>query len=395
MKKRSILLAVLALLLAPADTWASCAFMPEPNGKMPWENDKTVTVADHWLVRHVREGGVTGCLAEFKSADGKDNFTAYTAYDFICALPAEEKITVRQNFACCDTGDDGDFVCGIKAVNPLAMKGRTSISVVPAKPDRRAIPDLMTRLEQIEWIGARNITDRLAEYAAVPELKADILALIPRLRTMMDSAAHSEKKAAIAQLLLRLGESNAAPADNLDLSLKILQGIHFGEWGDDEKQALALVQKHPEAGEKVVPVLVELLRRAHYKAETRDMLLRALPSYGKALQPHLTALHYILRDDLFEEESVVAAMAENDKFDWFKANHRDRSDTNEIKRYQAMRESQRKELEEKAQRSQSVMPLWQAAVCAAFPLPPGIQARRVTWDDYDRIAPVTCPVKPE
>lgn len=395
MKLSQLFLLGLALAHIPVAAQASCAFMPEPNGKMPWENDKTVTVADHWLVRHVREGSVTGCLAEFKSADGKSDFTAYTAYDFICALPADEKITVRQNFACCDTGDDGDYVCGIKTLNPLAMKGQTSIAVLPAKPDRRAIPDLMTRLEKVEWIGAKNITERLAEYATVPELKAEVMALIPRLRELMASAERNEKKAAIAQLLMRLGDKNeATPGDNLDLALKILQGINFGEFGADAQQALAIAQKHPEAGDKVVPVLVELLRRTHYKAETRTQLLQALPPFGKTLQSHLTALHYILRDDLFEESSVAAAMAENDKFDWFKANNRDRSDANEVKRYQAMRDSQRKELEEKAQRSKATLPLWQSAVCAAFPMPANIQSRRVTWDDYERIAPVTCPPKP-
>lgn len=395
MKLARLFLLGLALALIPAVAKASCAFMPEPNGKMPWENDKIVTVADHWLVRHVREGSVNGCLAEFKSADGKSDFTAYTAYDFICALPADEKITIRQNFACCDTGDDGDYVCGIKTINPLAMKGQTSIAVVPAKPDRRALPDLMTRLEKVEWIGAKNITERLAEYASVPELKAEVMALIPRLRELMASAERNEKKAAIAQLLMRLDDKNEAPpGDNLDLALKILQGINFGAFGADEQQALDIAQKHPEAGEKVVPVLVELVRRSHYKAETRTLLLHALPPFGKALQPHLTALHYILRDDLFEGPSVAVAMVENDKFDWFKANKRDRADANEVKRYQAMRDGQRKELEEKAQRSRTTMPLWQATVCAAFPLPDGIQSRRVTWDDYERIAPITCPPKP-
>lgn len=388
-----ILHAILALTLASGAAHASCAFMPDPNGKMPWENDKTVKVVDRWAVRHVNDGTVSGCLAEFQLSDGKGSFTAYTAYDFICALPADEKISVRQNFACCDTGDQGDYVCGIKTINPIAMKGQTSIAVVPAKPDRRAIPDMMTRLERVAWIGARNITDRLADYAAVPELRAEIVPLIPRLRALMASAERDEKKAAIAQLLLRLDDKNGAdPGGNLDLALKILQGAHFGDFGADEKQALALLQKHPESGEKAVPILVDLLRRTHQQAD-RGMLLQVLSSYGQALQPHLTALHYILRDDLFEEGSVESAMAEHDKFDWFKANNRDHTNADEMKRYQAMRDSHRKELEARAQRSTVVLPLWQAVVCAAFPLPTGIQSRRVTWDNYERIAPVTCPPK--
>lgn len=386
---------LLALIMGSAgQAYASCAFMPDPNGKMPWENDKIVTVSDHWAVRHVNDGIVSGCLAEFQLSGGKGSFTAYTAYDFICGLPADEKITVRQNFACCDTGEQGDYVCGIKTINPLAMKGQTSIAVVPAQPDRRAIPDMMQRLEKTEWIGAKNIAERLGDYAAVPELKAEVAALVPRLRALMASAGRDEKKAAIAQLLLRLDAGAADQAGNLDLALKILAGVNFGHFGADESQALAIVQQHPEAGEKIVPVLIDLFRRTRYQAESGTLLLQALPAFGTALQPHLVALHSILNDDLFEEASVEAAIADYDKFDYFKANNRDRNNADEVKRYQAMRESQRKDLEAKAQRSQTTMPLWQATVCAAFPLPAGIETRRVTWDAYDRIAPVTCPVKP-
>ncbi len=388
MRIRCTSLALFAALW-PVSATASCAFISD--GK----TTPSVQVLDHWSARHVNDGVVSGCLLKVRETDDGKEYLAYTTYDFICALPAEETLAVTRNYACCDTGEQGDYVCGIKPVNPLAMLRQTSVSLVPAKPDKRALPNLMDRLAAAEWIGVRNITERLAEYAADPALQAEVQALRPRLQDIMAAAKHPEKKAAIAGLLMQLGGETKA-GDDLSLTLALLSGA--GSWRDlnaEEIAALHLVKQHPEAADKIVPVLVELLRRGQHQESTKTLLLETLPAFGAALQPHLVQLYDLLDDDLFGRESVEAAMAEDAaRFDWFKANNRDRNNPDEQKRYAAEQQRQRQDLTDRFDRSKKIMPLWEKLVCAAFPAAAGT-ATRIVWDKNiwsrdGQIPPISC-----
>ena len=390
MSLRYALLVALAALL-PLQAAASCAFIRD--GK----TTPSIQVLDHWSARHVNDGKVNGCLLKVREIDDGKEYVAYTAYDFMCALGAGETLAVQRAYACCDTGEQGDYVCGIKPINPLAMLGQTNVGLMPAKPDRRAIPNLMDRLADAEWVGVRNITERLAEYAVEPTLQEDIRALRPRLRDIMDGAKNPQKKAAIAALLLQLSQNDEKQPDDLALVLTLLGGA--GQWQElttGEIAALDVAKRHPEAAEQIVPVLVELLRRGQHREPTKTLLLDTMPVFGAALQPHLLQIYALLGDDLFSRGTVDAAIAEDAlKFDWFKANNRDRNNPDEQRRYAAEQMRQREDLEARFQRSLKIMPLWEKLVCAAFPVAAGT-ATRVVWDETiwsrdGRITSVNCP----
>lgn len=364
------------LLLAafwPLPAAASCALISD--GKLT----PTIQVLEHWSARHVNDGTVSGCLLKVREMDDGKEYLAYTTYDFICALQDKETLAVQRAYACCDTGEQGDYVCGITPVNPLAMLHQTNVSLIPAKPDRRAIPNLIDRLATAEWAGVRNITERLAEYAAEPVLKDEMLALRPRLQEILAAAKHAEKKAAIAALLMQLG--GKAPSEDLALQLALLGGA--GQWREltaEETTALEAVKHHPEAATQIIPVLIELLRRGRHYETTKTQLLETLPAFGAALQPHLVQIHSLLEDDLFGRGTVEAAIAADAaKFDWYKANNRDQNNPDEQRRYAAEQHRQRQDYEARAQRSQKIMPLWERLVCAAFPAAAGTETR-VVWD---------------
>lgn len=85
-----------ASLFYNASSYASCA-APIDTGPME------IRVTDTWKAEHVSDGDIPGCLLNAETTDGR-KITAYTHYDFICALKPDEKITVSPSYACCDTG---------------------------------------------------------------------------------------------------------------------------------------------------------------------------------------------------------------------------------------------------------------------------------------------------
>ncbi len=319
---------------------AQCAF-PEDH-----DRPKPVQAVESWNARHVDEGTLPGCLVRLKRKDAGEAFVAYTPYRFICGLPKDEVLVVDTLWACCDAGEQGDFACGVKPANPFAQVG-TSITVVPHKPDRRGIPDLMANLKHACSGGARpgfsrlnasSIAGRLLEYHGVPEFRADILKLIPALKDLRRESRSEEPKAAVSDLLLRLGEGKPGSDLELELALDVLRGARFG-FAPRDLDALRRVRNHPAAGEAVVPVLLEHLGHGSELADTKAAL-EALPDFGAALKPHLIEIHELLGG------------------------------------------------------SADAAPAWRRIVCAAFPSAPGERASRVLFDDYSgarKIPPVDCP----
>ena len=335
--RQPLSLIVLLFLGLTVGVFADCGF-PVDNHPL-----KQVRVVDTWKARHVAGGFLSGCLAKFKMRDGDTTFIAYTAYDFICHLDREETLDIYIVYACCDAGEQGDFVCGVKPVNPLASVSQTSEMVVPAHPDRRAIPDLMNQLEKASW-GVSQITERLLEYSKVPELAPEITKLIPRLNEILAKTDSTEKRAVIAQLLLNLGGA-VSPDQTYEMSLDVLKAARFRLERKD-LDALGVVTRHPEKGDMTVPVLVDLLRRIGTEKTDEETVLKAFPVFGKALQPHLDAIHYVIRED--------------------------------------------------AETSKSINPLWRQIACAAFPMPPKLEAQRILWEggwQGARFQTVDCPLK--
>ena len=75
----------------------------------------------------------------------------------------------------------------------------------------------------------------------------------------MKKSESADPRAAVAELLLKIDRDSSG--NQVDLNLTILRGVRF-KLEDRGRQALGTVVKYPEHGEKVVPVLLEVLRQA-------------------------------------------------------------------------------------------------------------------------------------
>lgn len=321
------LVKLIVLSLIPSAE-ANCIIAePQPSEK--------IQVLETWKARHVQEGLLDGCILKTQSQDKSKSY-AYTSYGFICDLKQNESIEVHRQSACCDSGDVGDFVCGVKPVNSLTGVPQISTSLLPAVPDKRAIPNLMQSFQK-SGFRAENIATRLIEYSKFPELKIEILKHLPRLKELFRDSNSPELKAAIAKLLLQV---ESPPGDEVDLNLAVLNSPFFS-LDFRTQNALGVLTRHPESAEKAVPTLINILRRS-YKSKDREVVMSALVSFKTIVQPFLSQIHYILREDL--EKKLVSTQS-----------------------------------------------LWDELVCAAVPLAEGSKVSRVFWGGHEKIDPVECP----
>ena len=120
MRAAAVLIAAVSLFYGAA-AQASCA---APENTDPFD----IRVTGSWKAQHATDGDIRGCLLTAEKNDGT-KVTAYTNYEFICALKPDEKISVAPSYACCDTGLQGDFVCGVTPRVPLAVVGQTPLMI--------------------------------------------------------------------------------------------------------------------------------------------------------------------------------------------------------------------------------------------------------------------------
>lgn len=235
---------------APAQ--ASCA---APANTDPFD----IRVTGSWKAQHVTDGDIRGCLLTGEKNDGA-KITAYTNYDFLCALKPDEKISVAPSYACCDTGLQGDFVCGITPRVPLAVVSQTPLMLAPAAHDPRAIVDLV----------AGSLSGKLREAAAIPQLQeylsdptyADtVRKQLPQLEAALDDGTLKENfvRGQVAGLLLAAYPDSPKRGD-----WRILQftgGLDYALTPIQKSVAQELLSDAGTAG-KFMPVLVDRLRSA-------------------------------------------------------------------------------------------------------------------------------------
>ena len=108
-------------------------------------------------------------LVCYDLAKTEEDETLHAKINDLYKLSASEKITLMPDFACCDTGDHADFACGVKPRGLFDTMKRTNITLAPAKPDARAIPELVKAALGGKLRDA-NAVIRLKEYLGVPAL---------------------------------------------------------------------------------------------------------------------------------------------------------------------------------------------------------------------------------
>ncbi|MBL8638162.1 MAG: hypothetical protein JNN09_06670 [Alphaproteobacteria bacterium] len=280
------------LLCIPFDARANCAFQPMP--------DTEIHVLDSVAARHVRDGALSGCLLKLEATGGV--MQAYTPYDFICELPKDEQLKVSFGQSCCDTGDDGDFTCGVKPNNPLALSyGRVSLSIVPSAPDRRAIPNLVNMLEKETW-GSDQLVDHILQYhKAFP---AEISALRPefeRVRSAVTEAAKVDKNTpnmnkvgALARLMRELYGGTINSDELLEADVTIFTSGLYSVT-DAQRAALARITRAKNLTAEQFALLVEHL---HNTADVdQGIVLEALGHFPQYLPRHFRQIHYFLPNE--------------------------------------------------------------------------------------------------
>lgn len=333
-----VLFALTFLLAAPlSGAHADCAMTEEPAAK-------TVHVSQTWKAMHVSEGFLNGCLLKTTDEAGQQ-MTAYTFYDFICALPAAETIELMPSYACCDAGESGDFVCGVKTQNPLSYVAQTDITLAPAKPDRRAIPELAGYALSGKLRNTGAIA-KLEEYLSVEEFSEDVRSYLPSLwdAVKKDAVTDPYIKSELAGLLLK---SDPLSPDKLDWQLLILKGDLSYELTQEQKDIISQVTALKDTAPRVMPVLVEKLRRTD--DPNIAFILQAMGNYGGAVAAYLDEIQNAVNIDI--PDTTPASPAPTDPV--------------ERARYDAMLKAMEEKAAEQKARALLFAPLLEKLSCAA------------------------------
>lgn len=286
MRAAAVVIAAASLFYA-GTAKASCA---APTSTAPFE----ITVTAAWKAEHVNDGDIAGCLLTAQTAEGQ-KITAYTPYAFICALKPDEKISVQPSYACCDTGLQGDFVCGVKPRVPLAVVGQTPLSIAPAAHDARAIADLMARSLSGKLREASAIS-KLQEYLGDPAYSETVRKQLPQLEAAMDSDTLKDPytRGLVAALLLA-GEPNSPKRADWRI-LQFKGGIDYALTPVQKGIAQEMLE-NPDTAARFMPVLVDRLRNA---GDDDRAFLLSVAARSPASKPHANdiydALAPLIRD---------------------------------------------------------------------------------------------------
>lgn len=277
MRAAAVVIAAASLFYAGAAE-ASCA---APESTAPFE----ISVTAAWKAKHVSDGDIAGCLLTAQTAAGK-KITAYTPYEFICALKPDEKINVAPSYACCDTGEQGDFVCGVKPRVPLSVVSQTPLTIAPATHDARAIGDLVARSLSGKLREASAIS-KLQEYLSDPAYSETVRRQLPQLEAAMDNDTLKDPytRGLVAALLLAGEPDSPKRADWRILQFK--GGIDYALTPVQKSIAQELLGD-PATAEKFMPVLVDRLRNA---GDDDRAFLLAAAGRAPASKNHANAIY--------------------------------------------------------------------------------------------------------
>lgn len=278
---------IVLLLLLPQPAQADC-YMPQHPGA------KEGTVAATWPAKHVADGDIGGCLLKFSLAAGGE-WLGYTRYDFICRLGTSEKITLMPDFACCDTGDHGDFACGVKPRAADDTFKRTNITLAPATPDARAIPDMVQALLSGGKLRDASAAIRLKEYLGVQELAAEVRKQVAPLEAALDNnaIADSYTRAEVAALLVA---AHPESPKKRDWQIDFFSNENGYALTDAQISVVAELTSDASTADRFIPLLAEKLRRTD--EPSREFILLALQPYGAAAKPYANALRDAFTSEL-------------------------------------------------------------------------------------------------
>lgn len=307
---------------------ANCIFPEDPQ-------KESGSVVKTWKARHGYHGAIDGCIVKLKLQD-QSEILAFSPFSYVCEFAGGERFEFKRRTACCDSGDFGAFVCGVKPVDATGLGvSRLNASLQPLRPDARALPEVMKALTQPKSPLASEALALLKAYHATPELKLKVEAEIPRLRLIFKSKVTPYERAGMARLMLQVDKT---PEDFIGLHLAVLQDPNF-QLDAVTLASLKVLAEHKSESERVVRMLIEALRVAR-APRARDTLVSALLGHPELIRNYLTSIHQILL-------SPGEASPESVK-------------------------------------------LWERLVCESLPKATPVTVSRVIFGSHEKIAPVQC-----
>lgn len=272
----------------------------------------------------------SGCFAKIQAACPENAVCemstahwVYVEYDFICQLKPTESISLYtysgvQHISPCDTGERGDYTCGLHGVDAQGKPIDRPPGARLAGMDMRAIPDLVEIATTANGYRSSHAAAMLGEYAAsptLPDAKATILTYKTELlRAKAISISDVQKQGALISLLLGLGVE--LPVGD---SQSIL-GDYISSLEPRHLTALETIANHADDptidASKMVSLYVRNFVDNPERVEpNRAVLVKAVSALGPRLQPSIGLLLERMRDSekwpesLQKETTAIACAA--------------------------------------------------------------------------------------
>lgn len=265
------------LALASAEAQASCV----------GGSDQSITAAIDKAHAPVSDGSgyaQPGCILE---SDGK--VLGYTSYNYLCHLPAGEKVDLRLSYGCCDSGpDSGDLVCTVrvKKVGGLISVHGNGVGLSPTEKDARAIVDLVEVLAGDFVFSYYGASKKLLEYLADDKFREGVLKKRERLKVIAKEGKHPDQRGYTAYVLLSMGNENEA--DTVEYIVRVLESEPV--FDDINIPVIAKAANYPSHADKIAPPLLYFLKRQYYQASSAEAVFDALEKLGPSLRPYMKDL---------------------------------------------------------------------------------------------------------
>lgn len=283
MLKKTLTLLCLFLVLNCKLAMANCAFPSAEQNPI-----KSVTIDKSYAP--VYDGGGKkhpGCIIK-----SNDEILGYTSYNYLCNLPANEKINVKLSYGCCDTGSDqGDLVCTVRAKGLLGITSvhGNGVGVAPAEMDVRAIDDLIDTMQGDYIWSYYRASSKLIEYLKDEKYKPAVIKKRPQLANIIKNGKRPDQIGYAANLLLNMGNENDAETVEQIVLIIQMQSV----FDDVAIPAIEKAADYPTYIDKIAPVLLASLKRQYYTKNQAKTILNTLDKLGKSLKPYISELfHY-------------------------------------------------------------------------------------------------------
>ncbi|MBK67283.1 MAG: hypothetical protein CMP22_04030 [Rickettsiales bacterium] len=290
----ALFLLFLSFVQRPAQ--ASCV-VPE---EIPVES---YSVSEIWPITHSYDENVPGCFARIKSSNNEH--LVYLPFEFSCKQDLSLDLKLSQ--ACCDTGRDGDYACGViptvgfldGLLGDVNKDTQTNLSAVPTED--RYIKDVIDQLvktyDQDSMLGVGGVTYDLSQIAKKPTGRTHLEKYIPKFRELFKKQDYPHKQD-VGYLLQVLNVTQ----DEYEINKSFL-GADFYFYEEQKVKAHKFFQSNPNLIDDDV---INIIRRSDYYSDNYDMSKLVFDTYFAAekelIHPYIRVIYKTLTDGFAQQK---------------------------------------------------------------------------------------------